>query len=341
MTILFGWNSLKVRSFTLSEIGITNQNEAGLEFEVRQAYFHIFAIPFFPLDKRWVVHKGGNMYEMPGEIQALAERSLTGVRTPWYTFIGPILLLTAGIIFSVITARENNEKHKQDAAIFRETANALTARLQHLTTNDFITIEDRSNRSHPVSFLKIEDIKGDQITVTRVESDKHQPMMVEKEYTRLAGASPSVKISYKQLLRAFPKELDSLQGHAMDRQAAYLFNDDKLYIVKDVVRHFMPAIKAIWTSIHSYGIGIRLYNEGWPATITQIENLDGFIDWSHMINKRIPTAEHEFSYFELEGTNIRKGDSYKFVMTVKDTTGRLYKYELDDPGNEKITIREL
>jgi hypothetical protein len=341
MTFLFGWNSFKVRSFTLSEIGITNQSEAGLEFEVRQSYFHIFWIPFFPLRKRWVVRKDGKMYEMPGEIQAVAERKLTGVGMPWYTFTGPILLLAAGIIFLMITSRENGESHKKGAEMFKAKAEELTARLQHLTTNDFITIEDRSHSSHHVSFLKVEDIKGDEITVTQVESDKHQPMMVEKEYTRHAGTTPSVKISNKQLLKAFPKELDSLLGGAIDRQAAHLFNDDKPYIVKDVVRHFMPGIKVSFAAIYTNGISIRCYNEGWPATITEIKNVEGFIDWSHMINKEFPGGQDEYSYFNLEGTNIRKGDAYKFVMTLKDTTGRLYKFELEDAGNENVTIHAL
>jgi hypothetical protein len=341
MAIVFGWNSFKVRSFTLEEIGITDQNEAGLEFEVRQSYFHIFWIPFFSLDKRWVVHKGGKMYEMPGEIQALAERKLTGIRTPWYTFTGPILLLIGCIVFSMYLSQQDAADHKEKADKFREKANELTNRLQHLTTNDFITIENRSHSSHYLMFLKVEAIKGDEITVTPVGSDKHEPMMVEKAYTRQSGTFPAVKISYKQLLKAFPKELDSLEWDAMNRQAAHLCNDDKLYLVKDVVRHFMPGIKVHFAAFLTSGLSIHCHNEGWPATITEINNLEGNIDWSQMINKEIPGGQDEYSQYSIEGRNIRTGEAYKFVMTLKDTTGHLYKFEFEVKGNEEVTVHAL
>src|ERR1044072_1972908 len=147
MSIVFGWNSFKVRSFTLAEVGVMKEAEPGLEFEVRQAYFHLFWIPMFSIGKRWVVRKGGKMYEMPGDIRARAQRSLTGIGTPWYTFTGPILLFAAGIGYSAIRSFEDGQSHKRSVNYFKERTEALTGKLQHLTTNDIITIETKTHPS--------------------------------------------------------------------------------------------------------------------------------------------------------------------------------------------------
>jgi hypothetical protein len=342
MRIVFGWNSLKVRRFTLDEIGIMKSLEPGMELEVRQAYFHLFWIPFFGLGKRWIVRKGGQMYEMPAEIKALAKSSLTNVKTPWYTFTGPILIATGFIIFSIVTKVEDMQDHKRSVARFNEDTKTLDEKLHHLTTNDFITVMDAEHPYGDRLYLKVEDIKGDDIVITPVESKRDEPMKVENEYTQHANTLPSVKTSYKKLLTAFPKEYDSSEGAAKYRQGASLLNDNKNYVIKDVVRHFKPIVKVSFANFYDGAINIRCHNEGWPATITEMKNLVGNIDWSEIINSEFPGAQNNYSSRQtLVGKNIKFGEPYKFVMTLKDSTGHLFKYELENKGSYDVVIREL
>jgi hypothetical protein len=339
--IVFGWNSFKVRSFTLSDLGIMKQEEAGLQFEVRQAYFHLFWIPFFGLGKRWVVRRGGKMYEIPDEIKHLAQRSLTGVKTPWYTCAGPVLMIAGLIIFSIVTSIEERQRHKEYVNEFNGNTAELASKLQHLTTNDFITVV---NGEHPYSnetlFLKVEEIKGDDILVTAVESKSEAPMEVEGEYTKHSTTMPSFKTSYKKLLTAFPKVYDSIEGAARYRQGAKLLNDSVNYVVKDVVRHFRPIVKVSYANYYDHGISIYCKNEGWPATITEMKNVIGNIDWTEIINTEFP-GESSSSSNTLDGKNCTYGQPYKFVMTLKDSTGHLHKYELEGAGNNSITIHAL
>jgi hypothetical protein len=342
MAIVFGWNSLKVRSFTLDEIGIMKSLDPGTELEIRQAYFHLFWIPFFGLGKRWIVRKGSNMYEMPAEIKALARASLTNVKTPWYTFTGPILIVAGLIIFSIVTKVEDMQRHKRSVARFNEEAKALDDKLHHLTTNDFITVMDAEHPYGDRLYLKVEDIKGDDIVLTAVESKEGAPMKVENEYTQHATTLPSVKTSYKKLLTAFPKEYDSSEGAARYRQGASLLNDSKNYIITDVVRHFKPIVKVSFANFYNGEINIRCYNEGWPATITEMKNVVGNIDWSEIINSEFPGGQSNYSsQYTLDGKNIKWGQPYKFVMTLKDSTGHLYKYELENKGSSDVIIHEL
>lgn len=337
MRIVFGWNTLKVRSFSLLELGIIKETEPGLTFEVRQAYFHLFWIPFFGLGKRWVVRKGNNMYEMPLEIQQLAKSSLTGIRTPWYTFSGPLLLLTAFIIFTSYTKINTYQRNKRSASAFKERAEALTAKMQHLTTNDFITLNNVGSVSETV-YLKVEDIKGDEIMVTPVTSTSDKPMKVEYEYTQHAGTLPSVKVSHNQLLAAFPKNEDSATGIWLQQLANNFFNDDRKFVVADVVRHFCPIIKSSYASYYNKTISIHCNNIGWPAIITEMKNIVGNIDWSQVINTGFPDNQSSYSTFDGQGGIY--AEPYKVQMTLKDTTGRLHKFEIAGKGNG-VTIIPL
>lgn len=342
MRIFFGWSSIKVRSFTLSELGIMKQSEPDLEFEVRQAYFHLCGVPFFGLGKRWVMRKGSSMYEMPLEIQTLAKSTLTGIRTPLYTFIGLLVIAGLCIYFSAVNLYDDYRSHKITVNDYKEKVTELSAKVQHLTTNDFIALAERE-RSYPNSlYLKVENIKGDDIMVTPVACEKDDPMKVEDAYTRHAGTLPKVKVSYKKLLVAYPKVWDSANNGAWPRQAANLLNDDKFYIVTNVVRRFMPVVKVSYANFETNNIAIRCRNEGYTGTIIEMKNVVGNIDWSEIINTEFPGGQSEAgSYYHLTGKGIASGQPYKFIMTLKDTTGHLHKYEIEGPGSYKVSVREL
>jgi len=332
MSIVFGWNSFKVRSFTLAEIGIMKPAQPGVQFEVRQAYFHLFWIPMFGLGKRWVVRKGDEEYDMPEGIKALAKKTLTGIRMPWYTCAGPLMFLTAAILFWGAYSYQSAQRHKKWDQNVKDRAAVLTTKLQHLTTSDFITIENQFDASGHGVFLKVENIQGDTIMVTEIVAGKDNAMEAENKYTKHAGTLPSIKVSHKQLLAAYPKELE---GEYLNEylHAVNLINDDKKYIVKDVVRHYRPIVRVSSANFYKDEITIPCNNEGWPAIITDIKNVEGNIDWSEVINKKFPNT--------LFGKNAKYREPYKFVMTLKDTTGHIYKYEINGLGNNEIAIQEL
>jgi len=107
-----------------------------------------------------------------------------------------------------------------------------------------------------------------------------------------------------------------------------------------VVRHFRPMVKVSFADFYKDEITIGCHNEGWPATITGIKNEVGDIDWSGTINKEFPSDHRDRGSHTLGGKNAKYREPYKFVMTLKDTTGHFYKYEFEGVGN-KITLHEL
>lgn len=351
MRIVFGWNSFKIRSFSLKDLGI--QEESSISIEARQKYFHLFWIPFFSLGKKWVVRKGNQLYEMPQELQTLVKTSATttAVRTPFYTYAGPLLIII-GLLIYQINENYSNYKDKQRATeSFNKEKEVLKSKLQHLTTKDFISVQRLGNGyTDTTIYLKIEDIAGDKITVTPVEMTTPiqgyyaRAWEVEDEYNRYASTSPSVKISYKQLQTSYVKEYTSSSDRdALKRQGINLLNDGRTYVTTAVVRHFGPIVSGRGTG--GYGgtqLSIDINNEGWPATINDIQELTGNGDWSKNLNKEVPGRELGLfgSAFTLRAINFMDGKPYKIIMTLKDTTGQLHKYEIAGVNMDN-TVKEL
>jgi len=300
-----------------------------------------------------VVRKGTQLYELPGELQTLVKTSATttAVRTPFYTYAGPLLIIIGLLIYQINDSYSNYQSEQRAIKSFNTAKAVLASKLQHLTTKDFISVQRLGNGwSDTTIYLKIEDINGDVITVTPVEMTSPiqgsyaRAWEVEDEYTRYASTLPSVKISYKQLQAAHVKEYNSsVDREALKRQGINLLNDGRNYVTTDVVRHFGPIVSGRGTG--GYGgmqLSIEMNNEGWPATISDIKELTGNGDWSKNLNKEVPGREMGLfgSAFTLRAIQCMDGKPYKILMTLKDTTGQLHKYEIAGV-NLDHTVKEL
>jgi hypothetical protein len=220
-------------------------------------------------------------------------------------------------------------------------------KLSHIITRDIITVVGIDEQKPDKElFLKVEDINGDTLLITPVESESSNALDVERGYFQYANTTPSVKISFKQLASTYAQEFDSSYrggSSAYRRMAKNLLGDGKKYIIKDVVRHFGPRLEDGETGSYERDISLRFYSLGWSALVTDIKTLQGTIDWSQNINKTVPENHSRYSdgtYFFLFGKNYKPDDPYKFVMTLKDTTGQVVKYEVEGQGRDR-TVREL
>jgi len=351
MRIVFGWNTFKIRGFSLKELGIPQKEESFISIEARQKYFHLFWIPFFSLGKKWVVRKGNQLYELTAELQTLVNTSpaTRSVKTPFYTYAGPLLIGAGLLIYQLNENFTNYKYHQRAVESFNKEKTALESKLQHLTTKDFISVQRLGNSySDTTIYLKVEDIKGDEITVTPVEVtpeySRARAYEVEDEYTRHANTLPSVKISYKQLQASYMKEYtSSLNREALKQQATDLLKDGRSYLATDVVRHFGPVVSGRGTGGYSgTQLHFDLNNEGWPATISDIKELTGNGDWSNNLNEEVPGRGSGLfgASVTLSGIHCAIEKPYRIIMTLKDTTGQLHQYEIAGV-NLHNTVKEL
>lgn len=152
--IVFGHNNFKIKSFSPRELGIPeNPGDQKITLEVRQRYFHLFWIPFFPIGKAYVVRKEGdsNMYEMPLELQhVLSQRD--DIKTPWYSFALIFLALFIGVSFF---GNEKMKDIKWENRFYVEQANQKM-RVKYPTTGDyykFKAFECSDTNSRPAEII--------------------------------------------------------------------------------------------------------------------------------------------------------------------------------------------
>jgi hypothetical protein len=346
MRISFGWRSFKIKSFSLQDFGIKQDAASDVRIEVLQQYFHIVWIPFFSLGKKWIVRKGNKMYELPLEIELQVTKSpiAAAVRTPFYTYAGPILIVLGLLIYKA-NDRYLEYHHKQVAIkSFNDQQAALQEKLQHLTIKDFINVTRLSKGgSDTTIYLKVADVQADKIVVKPVQMPNYvdgfhaSPWEVEYQYTQDSSLLPAITVSNQQLQAAAQKEFNS------GPSGVNLLNDGTNYVITGVVRHWGPILTVRHTGGYSNTeISIDMINDGWPATITDIKELKSNGNWSENINKELRgrKMELEGSVFTLDATRWNRGWPYKLLMTLKDTTGQLHRYEIAGV-DLKVAVKEL
>src|SRR6185436_4766457 len=110
MMIVWGHNNFNLLTVEPSEVGMFGNETAGIRFQLRQKYAHLFWIPIFPLGKMWVVNRGdGKLYHCPAEVE-LALRERYPKRTSVFAWSG-ILLTLAVIVFMWISSSLDNYRY--------------------------------------------------------------------------------------------------------------------------------------------------------------------------------------------------------------------------------------
>ena len=91
--IVFGTNNFSIKTYSLSDLQIADDT-GRITIELRQKFFHVFWIPFFPIGQIWVMRMAGDSskYVVPGEVQMQITTLGLEQSPPWYSFIGLIIL---------------------------------------------------------------------------------------------------------------------------------------------------------------------------------------------------------------------------------------------------------
>lgn len=102
MRIIFGWNYIVLKSYRLKDLIVTNDESLkNAELVVREAYFHLFWIPFFSLGRRYHL-KPDNLtkrYLKPSaDLMRQLDKKQLKVKKKWYAWI-LTLLIGLGLVF--------------------------------------------------------------------------------------------------------------------------------------------------------------------------------------------------------------------------------------------------
>lgn len=227
--IVFGHNNFLIKSFKPEEAGLPPVERNAITFEVRQRYFHLFWIPFFPIGKVWGLKRAGdeNLYAIPDDIEQVVKSNVS-VGTPWYSFA---LCLIALFVGAVIFLKDVQRKQGYEDNFYNRIAESKML-IDYPTTGDFYKFsyyEEGSESSYGKDLLlKVKQYDDDKIqfnTLNKemykessaysgnfkniylgIESNDYNPFYIDKEV---------LKSLFNEEYRSYsgePKEIPGLSG---------------------------------------------------------------------------------------------------------------------------------
>ncbi len=353
MIFKFGIKSFKIKSIPYREFFFTEKSDIE-SAEVHQEYFHLFNIPVFPTQKIYLVRKkDGKLYEAPFKITKILKT--TGeIKTPWYSFLLPILLLGVLAYFYVPPLyhdRANqsgvemlySRRHKAELERYNKKKEKLIKEINHLKEGDFVRIK-AVHRSSKVYFLKINKIKNDTIFYDIIASKEYLPDVafdlykLQKEYPALKNKHKYGNIDFTyQILsqKAVPRNA-LIQSLAKDyntyskRKAfGYPFTENtKNFYVSGIYPERGPYLIADGSSRQRNHSRFFIKNIGEPVELIQIINMGSDIKWENTLPQKLPSNYRNPSLVLNTYDFDDSKDTLNVFLILVNKKGKQYNYEL-------------
>lgn len=337
MRIVFGWNHFCIKAYAPHELGLPINNEHDYKIEVRQRYFHLFWIPFFGIGKKWALRKDSGLYELPLEFESFLKSQRLKLKTPWYTYAGPLLILMGFIIWNISDSIQAANRLRGAKIYFNNEIKKLEGRYQASAKADYYTLKPLKGNDKYI-LLQVTEVRPKEIVfrkiVTGLSEYELSPRKIESLFS-MAPPDDTIAISKESLNKAIKREYET-QNNGTD-----LFGDGSEYIVKDIFKLNGPLL--IDRGTGSFGgtarvIYFEIMNYGWPASLISIENKTGNIRWKNQLPLEVATSRSDYDAagrIALSGENYDTNSAYEFEIVMKDSLAKEHRYNIKGNNMDK------
>jgi hypothetical protein len=154
------------------------------------------------------------------------------------------------------------------------------------------------------------------------------PDFLEKIYAIEKESAKKVTISKGQLEKAI--ELNAGYSYSnQDTENALNIGDGKKYSIKSIETYFMPRLTLIDNYSNDKIKNVIVTNEGWKAELIKISN-------AQLYSGQPPIPLYKQSQAVI---TIPQAENYKFQITIKDTLGRIFSYEISKEKELEAVIK--
>ena len=326
MSIVFGWYSFKIKTYTPEELGLENENNEHVTFEVRQKCFHLFWIPVFGLEIIYGLRKNDVLYELPYEYIQLIN-SKEEIKSPWYTYL---LLLIGGVVlvWAVIMQMYSNYQYTQKKEREHEQLiSQIDNRLNHLEVGNYMHIKNLIDYSTDDTYLKIISVDGEQIGFVSMQvtgDDNDNTYYIQKYYNAHYHELDTFTASLGDFKQMVCADYDVYHGYDDFGYPIFKGNDTK-YVIEEI-----GDLEGAILDIRSWGGSdkINLLNFGTAIVLTKIETIEGTANWDVELPLYYPTDSVDYNQANDDAIICSECDYesvYKVKITVEDTL-KTYTY---------------
>lgn len=171
--IVYGWSSFQIHSAPIQQYPFGQDFAPGVEVEIRQKYAHIFWIPFFSIGKMWVLKQNDQMFEMQPQMKEALIQYGVKTKTPWYSFIG-LILVGVGLITALIVnalPKKQYQYETEDLSSSKAEIEALLNQVESPTTAPSLYTAFTSAEIGDVLFFSDEESKTIATQIYDIDND--------------------------------------------------------------------------------------------------------------------------------------------------------------------------
>jgi hypothetical protein len=334
MSIVFGWNHFRIKSIDPYAAGLSQNAQPGYKIEVRQRYFHLFWIPCFSLGKKWALRQNNQLYEMPEQyLQVLQGRNDLRVKTPWYTYAGPLLVLFIYVCYSISEKVDAYRSEQYDKKQFAISNTISSAMFRKPSPDDYYVLAPVNGYSNRYARITGLDKNNIQLSVITSAESAYSPAAIADLFLQPGIPMQTITIGRGDSAKLFCQEYDKRH----DFNGLQVNGSSDKYRVEKIVRLDGPILgDGGYASYGGNQIEMEIKNEGLGGTLTSIEKVEGNAEWQ--ISKPMPLSLPANKEFTLVGKgNYNK--PYKVKLNLTSDEGRLIQFILQGQGNEKSFVR--
>jgi fucose permease len=110
--LLFGNNTVRIKSYTPFDLGLSRNPNTGFTIEIRQNYFHLLQLPIVATGKTWHIRKGAHLDKMPEPYKQQIDRKKIKAATPLYTYTGLIVIALIALAYYFMYPKYKIERQR-------------------------------------------------------------------------------------------------------------------------------------------------------------------------------------------------------------------------------------
>jgi len=269
----------------------------------------------------------------------------TGVKASTYLLVIPAFAAVGFLSYFIAEKIKYHQYRVEQEAAYNATRDELKMEFSKLSASHIIGLEEvPDNYAYDKTILKITGINGNDVHVSIMKISNGNNLSlpaIDTFYKTNINTFETAIIHKADISKAILPDYDT--WIEKDKHGVDLLHNGKKYIIASIHRLYVPDIRnASFLSYTNDAISMSFINQGWPASIVSVENIEGNIKWDDPLPIDAPSAVNgSRPEIMLHGLNYKPGQAYQFKIVTEADPEYARQVYLVEGKDEERTIKRL